>query len=202
MRQYLQNKKTKIVLSLVFVFSLLTQFSVAQESSLFTLVKSGKHSAVSALLKKGNSKIERRNINGDTALLVAARRGDIKMLKLLVENGADINAMDHKKRDVLNIAITTKNLRLTRKALDLGADPTMVTSIYDGGAIIYGSAKGVDKIVEMLIKAGAPVNRINNVGWTALLEVAILGDGSQPYVAITKMLLKAGADKLLLIKMV
>jgi len=114
---------------------------------------------------------------------------------MLVKQGANINALDRKKRDVLNIAISTRNPELARTALQVGIDPTMVTSVYDGGAIIYGSAKGAVEIVDMLLKAGAPVNRINNLGWTALLEVAILGDGSEKYVSIAKMLIQAGADK-------
>ena len=38
------------------------------------------------------------------------------------------------------------------------------------------------------------VNHVNNLGWTALLEAIILGDGSEPYCEIVGILLDAGAD--------
>ena len=160
------------------------------------LTQEQKHQIAELRLPVGTGcvSLEHRNAAGDTAVLSAARKGDLALLQRLVEAGADINALDPKKRDDLNIAITTRNPDLARKALSLGADPSLVTSVYDGGAVIYGSAKGAVEIVGMLIEAGAPVNRINNVGWTALLEVAILGDGSERYQKIARMLINAGAD--------
>ncbi|WP_208978230.1 ankyrin repeat domain-containing protein [Pseudovibrio denitrificans] len=47
----------------------------------------------------------------------------------------------------------------------------------------------------MLIDAGAPLDHVNNLGWTALLEATILGDGSEPYQAIVEKLVDAGASK-------
>ena len=39
------------------------------------------------------------------------------------------------------------------------------------------------------------MNHVNNLGWTALLEAVILGDGSPPYQEIVRILLGAGADR-------
>jgi len=178
---------------LVGVMSYLTQDSYAQ-SKLHQQIPQNPIEQIETTLS-AHRDIEELDANGDTAVLIAARNGRIDVLRLLVKLGADINVLDRKKRDILNIAITTRNPELARVALELGADPTLVTSIYEGGAIIYGSAKGAVDIVEMLIGAGAPMNRINNIGLTALLEVAILGDGSNNYVKIAQMLVDAGADK-------
>jgi uncharacterized protein len=38
-------------------------------------------------------------------------------------------------------------------------------------------------------------NHVNNLGWTALLEAVILGDGSLPYQQIVQILLDAGARR-------
>jgi hypothetical protein len=35
---------------------------------------------------------------------------------------------------------------------------------------------------------------VNDLGWTALLEAVILGNGSRPYQQIVRTLLDAGAD--------
>ncbi len=164
-------------------------------SDFFAAVKSGDVSRLMAVLSDQHPDLELRDARGDTALLMAARQNDLKIVELLTKRGANINAMDAKRRDVLNIAISNKNPELARLALNLGSDPTLVTSVYDGAAVIYGSAKGEVEIIQMLVKAGAPVNRVNNLGWTALLEVAILGDGTEPYVEIAKVLTQAGADR-------
>ncbi|MFS8183829.1 ankyrin repeat domain-containing protein [Pseudovibrio denitrificans] len=146
-------------------------------------------------IAQAGSSLDLRNEEGDTAIIIAARRGDLALLEHLVKLGADINLQDANKRDVLNIAITTRNPDLARRALDLGIDPAMVTSVYEGSALIYGSHQGAVEIVSMLIDAGAPLDHVNNLGWTALLEATILGDGSEPYQAIVEKLVDAGANK-------
>ncbi|QUS56027.1 ankyrin repeat domain-containing protein [Pseudovibrio brasiliensis] len=160
----------------------------------FTAVKAKDLRKLDQIAQAGSS-LDLRNEEGDTAIIIAARRGDLSVLEHLVKLGADINLQDANKRDVLNIAITTRNPDLARRALDLGIDPAMVTSVYEGSALIYGSHQGAVEIVSMLIDAGAPLDHVNNLGWTALLEATILGDGSEPYQAIVEKLVEAGANK-------
>jgi len=179
---------------LVLVSSCTATKPMAQTQDLYDQIVSGTLADIRAALGP-DVDIEKRNKAGDTAVLIAARNGRVDVLSLLVESGANINVLDLKKRDVLNIAITTNNPELARVALELGVDPAMITSVYEGGAIIYGAAKGAVEIVDMLIGVGAPLNRVNNLGWTALLEVAILGDGSSKYRRIAHALIEAGADK-------
>jgi hypothetical protein len=45
-----------------------------------------------------------------------------------------------------------------------------------------------------LIEAGAPLNHINNLGWTALIEAVVLGDGGPRHVETARALIDAGAD--------
>ncbi|SFJ96959.1 hypothetical protein SAMN04488518_101523 [Pseudovibrio ascidiaceicola] len=164
------------------------------EQDVFAAVEANDMKALDQIAKGGAS-LDARDSSGDTAVIIAARRGDLELFEHLVNLGANINLMDAKKRDVLNIAISTNNPELARLALDLGIDPSMVTSVYEGSALIYGSHQGAVEIVSMLIDAGAPLDHVNNLGWTALLEATILGDGSEPYQIIVKKLVDAGADK-------
>ena len=46
----------------------------------------------------------------------------------------------------------------------------------------------------MLIAAGAPLDHVNNLGWTAVIEAIVLGDGGRRHVACLKALLDAGAN--------
>lgn len=172
----------------------------AQSTSLLDLVGQQDIAAVKMRLTTLSSsqlseELAAKSGRGDTALLITARDGNLELFDLLVAAGADINALDPNRRDVLNIAITTRNVALAKRALAAGIDATMVTSRYQGSALIYGSAKGQLEIVTMLIAAGAPLDRVNNIGWTALLEAVILGNGGQVYQDIVAALLQAGADK-------
>ncbi len=184
---------SQLFYSAIAVFCLSFGSAQAQSADIFDALKSGNRDTWTTAIKQ-TTDFEKVNSAGDTAVIVAARAGNLDAFKALVQAGANVKVLDRNKRDVLNIAITTKNPPLAKLALSLGADPTRLTSRYEGSALIYGSAKGAVEIVEMLIEAGAPVNRINNLGWTALLEVAILGDGSKDYLEIAAMLIAAGAD--------
>ncbi len=48
--------------------------------------------------------------------------------------------------------------------------------------------------VRLLVASGIDLNHVNRLGWTALLEAVILGDGSPRYVQIVELLLRHGAD--------
>ena len=68
-------------------------------------------------------------------------------------------------------------LPTSRAALDLGGSARNVTSRYDGTALIAAAHLGHDEVVRVLIGAGAPLDHVNNLGWTALIESIVLGDG-------------------------
>jgi ankyrin repeat protein len=83
----------------------------------------------------------------------------------------------------------------TLKALlAAGASARLTTSIYDGTALIAAAHLGHDGIVRELIRAGAPLDHVNNLGWTALIEAVILGDGGKRHIETVRALVDAGAD--------
>ena len=176
------------------LYLLLTLTSHYSYADIIKFSKIGDIQSIKQLLSSGKTNLEKRAKNGDTALIIAARQDNIKLFNVLIDAGADINVRDHNQRDILNIAIRNKNTKLARQALARGIDATALTSRYRGSALIFASAQGQVEIVDMIIRAGAPLNRVNILGWTALLEAVILGDGSEPYVQIVKLLVEAGAD--------
>jgi ankyrin repeat protein len=44
------------------------------------------------------------------------------------------------------------------------------------------------------LKTDVRVNHINRMGWTALIEAIILGDGGKRHAEVVRMLIDAGAD--------
>ena len=76
----------------------------------------------------------------------------------------------------------------------MGASAKLTTSRYDGTALIAAAHLGHDGVVRQLIAAGAPLDHVNNLHWTALIEAIVLGDGGRRHQAVVQALLKAGAS--------
>lgn len=181
----------KITIALLLAVS---SVSVSADQAAFNAISQGDMTKLQQWLKQKPNQLEVADSRGDTLLLQAAKQNNVAAVKLLLASGANANAMNHQKRDLLNTAVSKKNAQMAELALKHGADPTLVTSVYEGSALIYATHQGEVEIVEMLIAAGAPLNRVNNLGWTALLEATILGDGGPRHQRIVDALLTAGAD--------
>ena len=150
--------------------------------------------AVSALLKQG-AVPDQRDSHGRTAVHIAAHAGGYEALRALVAGGADIKAFDSDVYDVITIAAVRNDVRMVKLAVELGGDSKAVTSPYEGTALIAAAHLGHVDVVKALIAAGAPLDHVNNLAWTALIEAVILGDGGARHVATVKALVEAGADK-------
>ena len=132
---------------------------------------------------------------GRTALHVAAFGSHGEALRALAAGGGDIDALENDRYDVITIAAVAGDALLVKLAVELGGNPKRMTSRYDGTALIASSHRGHVDVVRALIDAGAALDHVNNLGWTALIEAVILGDGGARHVAIVKALVAAGADK-------
>ena len=75
-----------------------------------------------------------------------------------------------------------------------GASAKLTTSRYDGTALIAAAHLGHDGVVKQLIAAGAPLDHVNNLHWTALIESIVLGRGGPRHVETLRALVKAGAN--------
>jgi hypothetical protein len=138
--------------------------------------------------------VRARDGNGRTALHVAAHLGRADAMRALTAAGADPRALDAQRYDIVTIAAVNDDVGTLRVALELGADPRAITSPYDGTALIAAAHLGHDEVVRILIRAGAPLDHVNNLGWTALIEAIVLGDGGRRHLACVEALLGAGAS--------
>ena len=78
--------------------------------------------------------------------------------------------------------------------LTLGASARQTTSRYDGTALIAAAHLGHDGVVRKLIAAGAPLDHVNNLHWTAAIEAVVLGDGGPRHQQTLQALINAGAN--------
>ncbi|MEP7301111.1 MAG: ankyrin repeat domain-containing protein [Caldimonas sp.] len=135
-----------------------------------------------------------RDGNGRTPLHVATFARQREAIRALVQAGADTAALDKDRYDAVTIASVADDEETLRLLLALGASARLVTSRYDGTALIAAAHLGHDGVVRQLIAAGAPLDHVNNLHWTALIEAVVLGDGKARHQATVAALLKAGAS--------
>ena len=129
-----------------------------------------------------------------TPLLVAAYLKQHAAARALIKHGANPNALDIDRYDIVTIAAVANDLNMLKLALDGGASAKNITSGYDGTALIAAAHLGHAEAVRMLIAAKAPLNHVNSLGWTALMEAIVLGNGGANHTATVKALVEAGCD--------
>lgn len=143
---------------------------------------------------KNTDEIDQRDSYRRTALHVAAYMGQHDAMRMLVKAGADPNALEHDYYDMVTIAAVANDLDTMKLALELGNRADNVTSRYDGTALIAAAHLGHVEIAKTLIKSGAPLDHVNNLNWTALIESIVLGDGGEDHILTLKALVDAGAN--------
>ncbi len=138
--------------------------------------------------------LDTRDGNGRTPLHVATFARRSVAIRALVKAGADLGLLDKDRYDCVTIAAVADDEETLRVLLSLGASAKLVTSRYDGTALIAAAHLGHDGVVKQLIAAGAPLDHLNNLHWTAVIESIVLGDGGPRHQQTLRQLIAAGAN--------
>jgi uncharacterized protein len=165
----------------------------ARYTDLFAAAENGDLARLTRAISAG-AKTGERDAYGRTALHVAAFAGQREAMRVLVAAGADPNALENDRYDIVTIAAVADDLRTLEVSLSLGGSARNITSRWDGTALIAAAHLGHAEVVKTLIRAGAPLDHVNNLGWTALIESIVLGDGGSRHVETLRALVQAGAD--------
>jgi ankyrin repeat protein len=166
---------------------------IAGYTGLHAAAHSGDVAAIKKLTAEG-APLESRDSHGRTPLHVAVFASHEDAVRALAEAGADMNALEHDDYDAVTIAAVADDVEMLKTVLAQGGSAANITSPYEGTALIAAAHLGHDEVVRMLIKAGAPLDHVNNLGWTALIESVILGDAGPRHVETARALIAAGAD--------
>jgi ankyrin repeat protein len=125
---------------------------------------------------------------GMTALMYAAEKNHPEVVKLLIKNGADIEAC-HYRATALVYAVFNGNIACVRALLDAKAKTDICLRFNGDQGILHLVQKDNPEILQMLIQAGAPLNQTDDGGHTPLLWAVLQKD-----LTSLTILLNAGAN--------
>lgn len=128
------------------------------------------------LHRSGNPDIRIDRI-GNTPLIVAARQGKEEIVRLLVEDGANVSRENDKGLNPLVTAVASGHRDIVRYLIEHGADVNYEPNVAGdklylnlAPPLLLAGRLGYEDIVEDLLKAGAKVGIQDERGQTALLQ--------------------------------
>ena len=137
----------------VFVFILHAQAQVpparseiAQYKGLFAAALANNVAEIKALIAKGEP-VDARDNYQRTPLHAAAYFARHDAMRALIAAGANPNALEHDRYDIITIASVANDVPTLKLALELGCKATNITSRYDGTALIAAAHLGDRKSV-------------------------------------------------------
>lgn len=194
---------TRLLLSAVSAFFLLAFGAAGQvkpssaEISAYDGLLKAAHTGNLAELKEliaSGADLEATDSRGRTAVHIAAHASHEEIVYALAEAGADMNSLEKDAYDAVTIAAVANDVPMLEAALEAGNKATNITSRYVGTALIAAAHLGHHEVVKILIEAGAPLDHVNNLNWTAMIEAVVLGDGGTNHQLSLQHLIDAGAD--------
>ena len=174
-----------------------TPMSAAEQQALDAILiqaaESGDTPAVRSLLAAG-ANINATDERGRTAVMAATHAEQVETVRALIAAGADINIRDNRLDNPFLYASAEGLFEIVQLTIDAKAD-TRITNRFGGTALIPAAERGHVEIVrELLTRTDVDVDHVNNLGWTALLEAIILGDGGPRHTEVVRLLVEAGAN--------
>ena len=170
-----------------------TTAQAAQYTGLHAAAYKGSVAQIETLVA-GKADLNGRDPYGRTPLHVASFAKQREAIRALAKAGANLDLLEHDRYDAVTIASVADDEDTLRVLLSLGASARQITSRYDGTALIAAAHLGHDGVVKQLIAAGAPLDHVNNLHWTAVIESIVLGDGGRRHQETLRALVQAGAN--------
>ena len=159
--------------------------------ALVAAAEAGDLATIEKLIGNGVA-VDARDDSGRTALLAATHANKPEAARVLIAAGADVNVKDRIGDSAFLFAGAegrNEILKLTLPRADLKS-----TNRYGGTALIPAAHHGHVETVKILLGTAIDKDHVNRLGWTALLEAVILGNGGAVHTEIVRLLVEAGAN--------
>ena len=163
------------------------------DQQLTAAIKGDDPVAVANALQAGANK-EVRDGENRTPLMNTLYQNRLKAATALIRAGASVNAQDKMQNTPFLYAGASGFTDIVRLSMKSGADYTIFNR-YNGSALIPACERGhVETVAAILEDKKFPIDHINRLGWTGLLEAIILGNGGEAHTKIVQLLINAGAN--------
>lgn len=104
---------------------------------------------------------------GETALMNAVSTGDTRLVRLLIEHGADPSLGSFEQQTPLFLAAYHGNVDMAALLVDAGANVNVAETRYGFTALISAAKAGHGQMVRLLLEAGADSNARTGDGRSA-----------------------------------
>lgn len=169
--------------------------AIKESTMLLDAIRADDLGGIRAAIASG-ADLEDRDGQRRTPLLLATRANAMEAAKLLIAAGADVNAKDSMKDTPFLYAGAEGRDDILMAILATGRANLRDTNRYGGLALIPAAHHGHPSTVRILLGTDIDVDHVNDLGWTALLEAVILGDGGPVHQEIVGLLVDAGAKNI------
>ena len=143
-------------------------------------------SVITAVLKQ-EGQLEARNELGETPLMQAAQLGSPRMVRAILDLGADVNATN--AVGVTALLRGAANPEMVRLLLEHGAQPDTASALGHTPLMLASRSPRATESVRLLLARGADVRATSRHGATALMAAVSAMNG-----AVARWLMEAGAD--------
>ncbi|XP_075832000.1 ankycorbin isoform X1 [Microtus pennsylvanicus] len=158
------------------------------DDRLLQAVENGDAEKVASLLGKKGTSATKHDTEGRTAFHLAAAKGHVECLKVMVTHGVDVTAQDTSGHSALHIAAKNSHPEYVKKLLQYKS-PADSTDNSGKTALHYAAAQGCLQAVQVLCEHKGPINLKDADGNIPLL-VAVQNGHSE----VCHFLLDHGAD--------
>lgn len=152
--------------------SIIEKKNANEETPLFVAAANAKK-AIAEFLIENHANVDATS-KTSRPLIVAAEKGFLQIVILLIKNGASVNAFDSKGRTALHLAAENKRFDVVKELVEAGADVNYEdnegnTPLHMAGSKhkgVVGGAKNQsnNQIYDFLVSRGASVDHANNMG--------------------------------------
>ena len=143
---------------------MITKYKLFENNRVFItpgMVNDNEYDKIKYLVENG-ADVDNYNLNKDllaTPLIDAAYLNNVEIVKILIDNGADLNKGDSDMNPLL-YAVDGANYEIVELLINAGADVSMNTRDGDSPLMLANSRT----MVNLLIKAGANTKHIDDFG--------------------------------------
>ena len=160
------NKQIPFILVIMLSLVLAKSADAKVCTSLFKSIQTENYDEVKKLISEGcDSNV--KESDGYSALMLAAKSGNIEIVGLLLDNGADVNSRSFNRDSALIIAAGRGHAEIVTLLIKKGAD--INTWIYNGQTALIKATLGKHvQTAKVLLESGAKIDARDNYTKTAL----------------------------------